>query len=64
MGLILNELGEQNNLKVDEQEIQNEIQKQVQSMPGQQKQVLEYYQKIHQKQTSLRGSIYEEKLLI
>ena len=45
LGLILNELGEKNNLKVDEQEIRNEIQKQVQSMPGQQKQVLEYYKK-------------------
>ena len=41
LGLILNELGERNNLKVDEQELRNEIQKQVQSMPGQQKQVLE-----------------------
>ena len=35
LGLILNELGEKNNLKVDEQELKNEIQKQVQSMPGQ-----------------------------
>ena len=45
LGLILNELGEKNNLKVEEQELRNEIQKQVQSMPGQQKQVIEYYQK-------------------
>ena len=43
LGLILNELGEKNKLKVDEQELKNEIQKQVQSMPGEQKQVLEYY---------------------
>ena len=39
LGLLLNELGEKNNLKVDEQELRNEIQKQVQSMPGQQKQI-------------------------
>ena len=38
LGLILNELGEKNNLKVSEQELKNEIQKQVQSMPSQQKQ--------------------------
>ena len=63
LGLILNELGEQNNLKVDEQELRNEIQKQVQSMPGQQKQVLEYYQKNPSATTSLRGSIYEEKII-
>ena len=63
LGLILNELGEQNNLKVDEQELRNEIQKQVHSMPGQQKQVLEYYQKNPSATASLRGSIYEEKII-
>ena len=44
LGLILNELGEKNNLKVEDKEVQNEIQKQIQSMPGQQKQVIEYLQ--------------------
>ena len=63
LGLILNELGEKNNLKVDEQELKNEIQKQIQSMPGQQKQVLEYYQKNPSAAVSLRGSIYEEKII-
>ena len=63
LGLLLNELGERNNLKVDEQELRNEIQKQVQSMPGQQKQVLEYYQKNPSAAASLRGSIYEEKII-
>ena len=63
LGLILNELGEKNSLKVDEQEIKNEIQKQVQSMPGQQQQVLEYYQKNPSATASLRGSIYEEKII-
>jgi len=63
LGLILNEFGEKNNLKVDEEELKNEIQKQVQSMPGQQKQVLEYYQKNPSAATSLRGSIYEEKII-
>jgi len=63
LGLILNELGEKNSLKVDEQEIKNEIQKQVQSMPGQQQQVLEYYQKNPSATASLRGFIYEEKII-
>jgi len=59
----LNELGEKNNLKVDEQELRNEIQKQIQSMPNQEKQVLEYYQKNPSAAASLRGSIYEEKII-
>jgi len=63
LGLILNELGEKNNLKVDEQELKNAIQKQIQSMPGQQKQVLEYYQKNPLAAANLRGSIYEEKII-
>jgi len=53
LGLILNELGERNNLKVDEQELRNEIQKQV----------LEYYQKNPSATANLRGSIYEEKII-
>ena len=63
LGLLLNELGDKNNLKVEEQELRNEIQKQIQSMPGQQKQVLEYYQKNPSAAASLRGSIYEEKII-
>ena len=63
LGLILNEIGEKNNLKVSDQELKNEIQKQVQSLPGQQKQVLEYYQKTPTATASLRGSIYEEKII-
>jgi trigger factor len=63
LGLILNEIGAKNNLKVEEHELKSEIQKQIQSMPGQQKQVLEYYQKNSSATASLRGSIYEEKII-
>ena len=63
LGLLLNELGEKNNLKVNDQEFRNEIQKQAQSMPGQEKQVLEYYQKNPSAADSIKGSLYEEKIL-
>ena len=36
---------EKNNLKVSDDEVRNEIQKQIKGMPGQEKMVLEYYQK-------------------
>ena len=45
VGLILNEFGEQNKIHVHENEIQAEIQKQLKMMPGQEKMVMEYYQK-------------------
>ena len=63
LGLILNEIGENNNLKVSEEELKNEINKQIQSMPGQQKQVLEYYKNNPSAAVSLRGAIYEEKVI-
>ena len=46
LGLILNEFGEKNNLKVSDDEVSAEIQKQIKGMPGQEKMVLEYYKKI------------------
>jgi len=63
LGLILNELGEVNNLKIEEHEIRNEIEKQIKSMPDQRQQVLEYYQKNPSATSSLRGSLYEEKII-
>ena len=63
IGLILNEVGEQNNLKVNEEEINSEIQKQIQTMPNQAKQVAEYYQKNHSAVESMRGGIYEDKII-
>ena len=63
IGLILNEFGEQNNLKVNEEEIKREIQKQIQMMPGQEKQVEKYYQQNPSAVASLRGGIYEDKII-
>ena len=34
VGLVLNEFGEQNQIKVTEQELQSEVQKQIRMMPG------------------------------
>ena len=63
VGLILNEFGEQNNIKVEEHEIQAEVQKQLRMMPGQEKMVREFYQKNPSALASLRGNVYEEKII-
>ena len=63
LGLLLNEIGEKNNLKVSEAEVKAEIQKQIKGMPGQEKMVLEYYQKNPSASQSLKGSLYEEKII-
>jgi len=63
LGLLLNEYGEKNSLKVTDDEVRAEIQKQIKGMPGQEKMVLDYYQKNPSASQSLKGSIYEEKII-
>ncbi len=63
LGLILNELGEKNDLRINDDEIKNEIQKQVKGMPGQEKLIFEYYQNNPIAAQNLRGSMYEEKVI-
>ncbi len=63
VGLILNEFGEQNKIKVEEHEIQAEIQKQLKMMPGQEKMIMDFYQKNPSALASIRGSVYEEKII-
>ena len=63
VGLVLNEFGEQNQVKVTEQELQAEVQKQIRMMPGQEKMVMDFYQKNPSAVSSLRGTVYEEKIL-
>ena len=63
VGLVLNEFGEKNQIKVTEQELQNEVQKQIRMMPGQEKMVMDFYQKNPSAVSSLRGTVYEDKIL-
>ena len=63
LGLILNEIGEKNNIKVDSSEVQSEIQKQLSMMPGQEKIIMEYYKKNPSASASIRGNIYEDKII-
>jgi trigger factor len=63
VGLILNEFGEQYKIKVTEQEVQAEVQKQLRMMPGQEKMVMEFYQKNPSALASLKGTVYEEKII-
>ncbi len=62
-GLILNEFGEQNQIKVTESELQAEIQKQIRMMPGQEKMVMDFYQKNPSAVSSLKGTVYEDKIM-
>ena len=63
LGLILNEIGEKNKISVEPGEIQTEIQKQLSMMPGQEKIIMDYYKKNPSASASLRGTLYEEKII-
>ena len=63
LGLILNEFGQTNNINVSENEINMEVQKQVKGMPGQEKMVIDYYQKNPAAAQSLRSALYEDKII-
>ena len=52
-----------NNIKVSQDELNAEIQKQFRMMPGQEKIVKDYYEQNPAALDSLRGQIYEEKIL-
>ena len=63
LGLLLNEIGEKNNLKVSDDEVRNEIQKQIKGLPGQEKMIFDYYQKNPSASQALKGSLYEQKII-
>ena len=58
--MLLNEYGEKNNLKVSDDEVRNEIQKQVKGMLGRKKWFLIIIRSIRR---ISKGSLYEEKII-
>jgi trigger factor len=50
-------------VKVTEQELQSEVQKPIRMMPGQEKMVMDFYQKNPSAVASLRGTVYEDKIM-
>ena len=62
-GLFLSAFGEEKKIQVTEQEMNKELAKQMGMMPGQEKIVQDYYQKNPAALNSLRGNIYEEKII-
>ncbi len=63
LGLVLAEIGTKNDVKVSDQELQGAVVDQARQYPGQERQVIEYYQKNPQQMASLRAPIFEEKVV-
>lgn len=63
LGLVLSEVGEQNQVKVTDEEVQRALYEKVRQFPGQEKQVFDFYRSNPTALASLQAPIYEEKVV-
>lgn len=63
LGLVLAEIGEKNNIKVTEDEVNRALMDRVRQFPGQEQQVYEYFRKTPEAVANLRAPIFEEKVV-
>jgi len=63
LGLILSEIGNANNIKVSDPELQRSVITEAQKHPGQEKEVFDYFSKNPQALESLRAPLYEDKVV-
>ncbi len=63
LGLVLSDIGQANDLQVEQNELQQAMFEQARRFPGQEKQVFEYFQKNPQAIEQLRAPIYEDKVV-
>lgn len=63
LGLLLSEIGRTNNIQVTNEELGQAMRREAGRYPGQEKQVIEYFQKNQQAVESLRAPLFEEKVV-
>jgi len=63
LGLVLSEVGEKNEIQVTDEEVQRALFERMRQFPGQEKQIMEFYQQDANALASLRAPIFEEKVV-
>jgi trigger factor len=63
LGLLLSEVGRLNNVQVSSDEIGRAMMSEARRFPGQERKVIEYYQKTPQAMIQLRAPLYEDKVV-
>lgn len=63
LGLVLAEIGNRNEIKVTDEELQQALIAEVQRFPGQEQQVYDYYRNTPEALANLRAPIFENKLI-
>ena len=63
LALVLQEVGRLNNIEVSDEEVQRALFQEASRYPGQEKQIMELYQKNPQAMASIRAPLYEDKIV-
>ncbi len=63
LGLLLAEIGQKNEVVVEQEEVTRQISQEAQRYPGQEKEVFEFYQKNPQAMAQIRAPLFEEKVV-
>jgi trigger factor len=63
LGLLLAEVGRTNNIEVSAEEVNQAMLQEVRKYPGQERQVMEYFQQNQQAMAGLRAPIFEDKVV-
>jgi len=62
-GLLIAEIGKQNNIQLEDNDINKALQMEMQKYPGQEKEILDYYQKNQDAIRQLTAPIFEDKVV-
>ncbi|MDQ0320218.1 trigger factor [Pararhizobium capsulatum DSM 1112] len=63
LGLVLSEIGEKAGVQVSDDEMQRSLFQQLRQFPGQEKEIIDYFQKTPGAAASLRAPLFEEKVI-
>ncbi|OJF89934.1 trigger factor [Pararhizobium antarcticum] len=63
LGLVLSEIGEKAGVQVTDDEMQRSLYEQLRQFPGQEKEIIDYFQKTPGAAASLRAPLFEEKVV-
>jgi len=63
LGLILSEIGRQNNIKVEEEDKKNAMMREVQKYPGREKEILDYFKNNPEAENQFAGPVFEDKII-
>jgi len=62
-GLLIAEIGKQNNIQLEDNDINKALQMEMQRYPGQEKEILDYYQKNQDAIRQLTAPVFEDKVI-